>query len=857
MNVSRHDHEQNAPLLNQESRVPSLFELAVKACARNIQLFGTLEGLPLEPFGQAILDAFVDQQHQLSVWQRQVGILVYAESYGHHRHYHHDPQQQQDQQRNALSGKQGLVFSGLSHLSSLSELSLLSSFAECLVYLDLSAETTLSSRISLSDQDLVALAGMKQLRVLSLAGQENVGDIGLSYLINSAEFEVGLERLEYLNMRCTGLTDQGLARLWPWLKKESQALHNRQQQQQHSQNTGDQRNDKNGRCVWPWLLGIDISGTSVHKEVAQSLFANASRGRTAGGSVATWRQLPGDTVLFPPRHDNERSFGSSMIAPKQSCKLYVESDHTMDGEYHYPTIQEWNDALDEVHEKYEWVRIGVEDGEHRVSVADGLPALMAFLKMTSTHVQELPDDPPLQLYPTYSNNSSNYSPFRRKKWRGQRQEHDLIGHNASTSITARLQGARRRQAVDNQGLTMDFGHSRTVKMKQAGKRDIQSLIFVRDRQSVLEEMTHLNVDDNGNDGEEDGSWGSQATLVNPPTQASDGSWHAAAPGLPIARIRRSKDNTTSPLLLVRDDGSGSNGALDLVTMAQQPRTVREEGARPTRRKRVWVPNTAESQAAMTKKRSTGSTLSAPFVKVTTKMEEPDHGNDIFSVLSCKSEESPSAFASSFLFSPSSSWATSTSSKVPVPLNADKHKLSLATSKCKTISGVTASSDNRKEEGGGGQRSLLSMWVKKEQHDRQTRPLTSAVHANREKSGRQERDRVESDAGANNLKEQDFHFVDNDRKIQSSVSLARWLGGRNDSVGHATRQDTRSSSDQQPRPRVDSLSTTTLWMRRVHEEGMTLSRGLSMNRRDAKATVRQVLPGGVKVPVLLDTMDDDK
>ncbi|KAF9979098.1 hypothetical protein BGZ73_006335 [Actinomortierella ambigua] len=850
MNVPRHTRELNASLI-QPSQVPTLFQLAANSCARHIELFGTLEGLPFEPFGEAILAAFVDQQHQLSAWQRQVGILVFAESYGYHHHYHDHLHRSQQPQEHPFSRSPGLVFSGLSHLSSLSELLLLPSFAECLVHLDLSSSRA-SSQVSLSDHDLVALAGMKQLRVLSLAGQQGVGDLGLGHLISSTEFGVGLEKLEYLNMQHTGLTDQGLARLWRPMPKEPI-------QQQHG--TG------MGRFIWQYLLGIDLSGTHVHLEVAQALFTKASGCREGSSLVAAaaapWRKLPADTILFRPLHIQDGQ-GTNV----QSRKVYLEPCPTdpVNGEqlHHYPpppSLSAWAETLDAAHEKYSWVNIGTSDqGEHRVSVADGLPALMALLKMSSTHVQELPDDPPL---PLYSSRAEDHHRWKRQRRRGggrRREREDRV-------ILGQQLFAREPRVVSSErGISPGRNSSIHKKNVLTGKQGVASLIFVRDRASVRELLTRVERDQGHYGGvhenDDEGSiWASQATLVNHPTQQTPVmSQSHVASAQHMARIRRlHHHNGSSPIMAgFQSDTDPQQLEESLVPLHVAARKELQPPPAPRRKKRVWVPTMGDSRSTFG--RSDGATATSltspslsPFVKVVKQEISPtgdslmQDGDGLFAKISGDRERDvPSVLAPN---SPSSASSTSYHSKQAVGQEGGTKEwmtaLTTSRSKSKKRKGISGTGSGNGE---GHSSNLLAMWVKKE--GQQTPSLATCVDSPIKKDTKREESPALSSSSTEKIL-QEFHFIADERKEKSQVSLTRWLGAGRSLDGQDMDGRGRSAG-----AHADLLPTT-LWMRKVHEESMTLSRNLSMSKKDARASIRQVLPGGVKVQApLMDAFESD-
>ncbi|KAG0370871.1 hypothetical protein BC939DRAFT_453041 [Gamsiella multidivaricata] len=244
---------------------PSLFHLTIQTCISHLQIFATLEGLPFHPFGQALYAEFTHRstQWRLTTEQRQAGIILFAEAYG--------------------AEFLGPEYTGL-RCSLVKDIPYLGSFAYCLVYLDLSGGIGTGGgggddpdSIGFIDKDMAGLSALSQLRFLNLA-QLRISDTGLSHLVRSVTFgSSGPAKLEYLNLSGTDVTDIGLARIFG------------RQEQQHQQK----------QPVFKRLLGIDLTNSKVHEEVAESFFQ--------GYHSAPWRRLPSQTILFPELTTSERN----------------------------------------------------------------------------------------------------------------------------------------------------------------------------------------------------------------------------------------------------------------------------------------------------------------------------------------------------------------------------------------------------------------------------------------------------------------------------------------------------------------------------------------------------------------------
>ena len=236
-----------APAACQHSphKLSSLFDLAVDACISHIEQFASFEGLPYIPFGKALVAGFERRANawQLSLEQREVGALLLADAYG--------------------IEYLGPEYTGL-RCSRLDDLPFLGAFTGCLAYLDL------SGGLEFKDKDMVSLASLSQLRVLDLSGLQ-IGDTGLSHLVRSVTFgAAGPKHLEYINKARTLVTDRGIARMF----------------------TIDRR------LIFQELLGIDLTGTSVHSEIALTLFQK-QRLPSRAPDGANWLRLESDEQLFP------------------------------------------------------------------------------------------------------------------------------------------------------------------------------------------------------------------------------------------------------------------------------------------------------------------------------------------------------------------------------------------------------------------------------------------------------------------------------------------------------------------------------------------------------------------------------
>ncbi|KAF8937724.1 hypothetical protein EDD21DRAFT_364212 [Dissophora ornata] len=284
---------------NSPSNFPTLFHLAIQSCISHLQIFASLDGLPFHPFGQALFQEFVyrSTQWRLTTEQRQVGAILFAETYG--------------EDDNAALGPE---YTGL-RCSLAQDISYLGSFAECLVYLDLSGGAGANgSLVGFTDKDMAGLSGLSRLRVLSLQGL-TVGDTGVSHLIRSVTFgSSGPVGLEYLDLSGTNVTDVGLARLFG---------------QAPGQKEGGKR-----LPVFKRLLGIDLTDSKVHQEVALTLFKKIC---PSTSSSCGWRPLEDQMILFPTLTTKEQNAAKGKDKDSKEYYLEIGSDKN--------PIQKWVDRL--------------------------------------------------------------------------------------------------------------------------------------------------------------------------------------------------------------------------------------------------------------------------------------------------------------------------------------------------------------------------------------------------------------------------------------------------------------------------------------------------------------------------------
>ncbi|KAI1316280.1 hypothetical protein EDD11_010188 [Mortierella claussenii] len=255
---------------------PSLFQLATNTCISHLHIFASFQGLPFHPFGKALYTEFTHRSNQwrITTEQRQVGILLFAEAYGCDQTDHDDDKSQGDVLGSEYSALRCRLVQDIPYLSI---------FADCLVYLDLSGggthfegNTLDGDHVGFTDKDMAGLSSLSQLRILNLA-QLRIGDVGLSHLVRSVTFgSSGPAGLEYLDLSGTDVTDAGLSKMF--IRNERLPL---------------QSNTRKDRLVFKRLLGIDLSLSKVHDEVAEALFFGSSAGR--GG----WNRSEYPTTLFP------------------------------------------------------------------------------------------------------------------------------------------------------------------------------------------------------------------------------------------------------------------------------------------------------------------------------------------------------------------------------------------------------------------------------------------------------------------------------------------------------------------------------------------------------------------------------
>ncbi|KAG0329754.1 hypothetical protein BGZ99_000489 [Dissophora globulifera] len=357
---------------NSTVHLPTLFELAIHACISHLHNFATLQGLAFRPFGHALFQEFVKRaaQWRLTTEQRQAGIVLFAEAYG------------VDAPEAVAIGPE---YTGL-RCSLVRDIPYLVLFSECLVYLDLSggvighssgssSDDGGADRTAFTDTDMAGLSGLRHLRILNLAGLE-IGDTGLGHLLRSVTMgSSGPAGLEYLNLSGTQVTDVGVARMFVRRRHGAAAVtavkrkHENQQQQQQ----GDQ-------MVFKRLLGIDLTDSKVHLEVAKSLFCSKSSGPVSS-SPCEWSQLESEVALFP------------LLTTKEQAELKNKS---LGGYYIEPgtdtnPIQRWIDRLYRSYKLSTFQRpdLAGEDGL-------GLAECLALAKLGEVHLHPLSEPHQLQ-----------------------------------------------------------------------------------------------------------------------------------------------------------------------------------------------------------------------------------------------------------------------------------------------------------------------------------------------------------------------------------------------------------------------------------------------------------------------------
>ncbi|KAF9178809.1 hypothetical protein BGZ51_007455 [Haplosporangium sp. Z 767] len=305
----------------------SLFQICVTTIASNLLAYGSLQGLLFNPFGKAIYQEFISlsNQFKLSSEERQIGLILFAEAYG--------------------LEELGPEFTGL-RCSRVRDIPYLASFAECLVYLDLSGGVGSSEEAHFMDKDMAGLASLSQLRILNLA-YLSIGDTGLSHLVRSiTDGTSGPMDLEYLNISHTDVTDFGFAKLFV-----------------------------GSLLVFPRLLGVDFTSCSINKNTALRLLRGSDQ-RLKDGNTDTWRRIEHDQHLFPMLRTDEQK--------RMAGKIYKEADGSS-------PMQKWVDCLNrqpDLNRKQAWeLNLGAKDGL-------GISESLAIAKLNETYFQPAPDPPP-------------------------------------------------------------------------------------------------------------------------------------------------------------------------------------------------------------------------------------------------------------------------------------------------------------------------------------------------------------------------------------------------------------------------------------------------------------------------------
>ncbi|KAF8982960.1 hypothetical protein BGZ46_000308 [Entomortierella lignicola] len=246
-----------------------------------LHIFATFEGLPYHPFGRALFAEFIKRSNQWRVTteQRQAGIFLFAESYG--------------------DEFLGPEYTGI-RCSLVQDIPYLSSFGDCLVYLDLSggySKTGDGGATGFTDKDMAGLSALSRLRILNLSHLK-VGDIGLSHLVRSVTYgSSGPTMLEYLNLSGTEVTDVGIAKIFHGKNQKS--------------------------LVFTRLLGIDLTDSNAHDEVMEALFKNHR---------VPWKRLENRLTLFP-----ESSTSKTTKDGYSDC--YIESGSGLN------PMQKWIDCF--------------------------------------------------------------------------------------------------------------------------------------------------------------------------------------------------------------------------------------------------------------------------------------------------------------------------------------------------------------------------------------------------------------------------------------------------------------------------------------------------------------------------------
>ncbi|KAG0340354.1 hypothetical protein BG000_000130 [Podila horticola] len=349
------------------SHFTSLFSLAVKSCVHHIQIFATFDGLPFDPFGKAILNAFLEASTnwRLTTEQRQVGILLLSEAYG-----------------DVL----GPEYSGL-QCGLLTDIPFLDHFSHCLVYLDLSDASDSEDGSPLTDSDMAGLSCLSHLRILDLSGLK-IGDTGLGHLVRSVSFGSGPVGLEYLNLVGTDVTDQGLAKMYA-----------------RKSLTGEYHP---ANMVFKRLLGLDVTGTKVQEEAAISMFPvllGPSSSKIYDSAIyhLGWKRLDRNTQLFPTLTTVSKS-------SRAKTEYYLEPENDTN------PIKKWVDRFNEQPQRLVFGQKPDLAGKDGL----GLSECLALAKMGQLYLVQAPDSPPLYGHKEQrpSPSSEDISRGRNKRGRG-------------------------------------------------------------------------------------------------------------------------------------------------------------------------------------------------------------------------------------------------------------------------------------------------------------------------------------------------------------------------------------------------------------------------------------------------------
>ncbi|KAF9284909.1 hypothetical protein BGZ68_004307 [Mortierella alpina] len=466
------------PCQQPHLKIPSLFNLAVDACIHHVEHFASFEGLPYVPFGQALVAGFERRANawQLSSEQREVGALLLADAYG--------------------IEYLGPEYTGL-RCSRLDDLPFLGVFSGCLAYLDL------SGGLDFQDKDMASLASLSQLRVLDLSGLQ-IGDTGLSHLIRSVTFGTsGPKHLEYINLARTLVTDRGIARMFS--------------------------NDRSP--IFRELLGIDLTETSVHSEIALTLFQKQRLPSTASDG-ANWARLEHGEQLFPvwtteeqekeskknlgemddqgvvtsgsskSRYHNDTSGRGATALFRTTVRYYKESGATTN------PIQPWVDRL-----FYQYQSRTSRDRLLKPEENDrlGIAGVMAIMKLSVVPFK------PLQNVPEYYQELEPVGHCPNTRRQGEESESTPLSRNLRLESMrvggsrlqlsdggkwkrAALDRRRQRQVTDNdwneaiyQRVLVSARETYGIRRRPrpsgtASSAESNSIVFVRNRSSVLETL---------------------------------------------------------------------------------------------------------------------------------------------------------------------------------------------------------------------------------------------------------------------------------------------------------------------------------------------------------------------------------